>query len=155
MASPDPPSAAAQGIDTPRLDTPLDRRLGYQLRRASAAVLADLARSLGDLDLKPTEASVLLVIGGDSGITQSEIGRLLAIQRANMAPIAAMLTKRGLVERTRADGRSQGLRLSEAGAATAAEVEQRIDAHEARFLPDLPPQDRAALVALLRRIWSE
>ena len=136
------------------IDNLLDALLGYQLRRASATVLADLAQSLDSLALKPTEASVLLMIAHNPGITQSEVGRILAIKRANMAPIAALLSKRHLVDRIRADGRSQGLELTAAGTALARDVRARIDAHEARFLPDLTLAERNALVDLVRRVWN-
>lgn len=138
----------------PPIGNPLGDLLGYQLRRASAVVVADLAHTLADLVLRPTEASVLLLIGANPGVTQSDIGRELAIKRANMAPIAAMLSDRGLIDRTRPDGRSQGLMLSEAGTTLAIELRRRIDEHEARFLPDLSPRDRAALTALVRRVWT-
>jgi len=140
--------------ETASIDNPLDTLLGYQLRRASAAILADLARALEELELTPTEASVLLLIGHNPGITQSEIGRTLAIQRANMAPIAAMLTERFLLTRTQADGRSQGLLLKRAGVALADRVRAIIAAHEARFLPDLPEEERQSLIGVLRRVWA-
>lgn len=147
----DPPPPAA---DRAVFDNPLDGLLGYQLRRASTAILADLAHSLADLRLRPTEASVVLLIAANPSITQSEIGRILGIQRANMAPIAAMLTERGVIDRSRADGRSHPLRLSEAGRALSGEIHARIATHEARFLRDLPPTERAALVATLRQVWN-
>lgn len=102
----------------------------------------------------PTEASVLLLIGRNPGITQSEIGRILAVQRANMAPLTAMLAHRDLIERTRADGRSQGLMLTPAGKAMAKTLTDRIDAHEARFLPSLSSKERRELIDLVRRIWA-
>jgi DNA-binding MarR family transcriptional regulator len=136
------------------IDNPLDALLGYQLRRASAAILADLAHALEEVALTPTEASVLLLIGYNPGITQSEIGRTLAIQRANMAPIAAMLTERGLLARSQADGRSQGLVLKRAGVALADRVRAIIAAHEAKFLPELSDDERHALIAVLRRVWG-
>lgn len=146
-------------FDCPSADdrpvNPLDALLGYQLRRASAAILADFARTLDDLSLRPTEASILILIGRNPGITQSELGRVLGIKRANMAPLAALLSDRALIDRTRPDGRSQGLRLTAAGEAVADDIRQRIVAHEARFLPELTPSDRAALVALVRRIWAD
>lgn len=146
-----------QSLDVPPervLDNPLEARLGYQLRRASAVILADLAAALEDLVIRPTEASVLTLIARNPGITQSEIGRVLAIKRANMAPIAALLGERDLIERSRPDGRSQGLNVTAAGAALACEIDRRIDRHEARFLPDLPAADRRALVTLVRRVWT-
>jgi DNA-binding MarR family transcriptional regulator len=147
------PPAVLKGRSDPDIDNPLDGLLGYQLRRASATILADLARSIEDLGFKPAEASVLLLIGRNPGITQSEIGRTLAIQRANMAPLTAMLTDRDLVERTRADGRSQGLMLTPAGDTMAKTLADRVEAHEARFLPALSPRERRDLIDLVRRIW--
>jgi DNA-binding MarR family transcriptional regulator len=135
------------------VDNPLDALLGYQLHRAAATMMADLAHSIEGLALTRTEASVLLLIAHNPGVTQSEIGRILAIQRANMAPIAAMLTDRGLLKRKRADGRSQGLLLNRAGMALAAELASTIAAHESKFLPDISLSDRQMLVGLLRRVW--
>ena len=139
--------------ETVRFGNPLDSLLGYQLRRASAAILADLSRSLEDLSLRPTEASVILLIDRNPGITQSDLGRILAIKRANMAPIAAALSDRQLIERARTSGRSQGLQLSDAGQQLARDILARIAQHEARFLPSLPQEDRQALVDILRRVW--
>jgi DNA-binding MarR family transcriptional regulator len=134
---------------------PLDDLLGYQLRRASAAMLADLAEALGDFHLRPTEVSVLLLIEANPDITQSEIGRVLGVKRANMAPITATLTERGLIERAQANGRSQALRLSADGAAMAMDARARIHDHEDRFFGKLPDSARAALLPVLRSIWNE
>ncbi len=43
---------------------------GYALRRASAVMQADCTSLLHRLHLRPTEASMLLLIGTNSGITQ-------------------------------------------------------------------------------------
>ena len=148
MATSDPSDASG-------IDNPVDALLGYQLRRASAVMFAALAHALEDVALKPTEGSVLLLIAANAGITQSEIGRTLAIKRANMAPIAALLTDRGLVERMRPDGRAQGLNLSKAGRSLAATVRQRIERHEARFLSGLTAAERETFIALVRRVWND
>jgi len=136
------------------IQNPLERLLGYQLRRASAAMLADLAEALADIGLSVTEMSVLMQIEANSDITQSEIGRILAIKRANMAPMTASLLERGLVAREAADGRSQALRLTDEGRTACAEAGRRIAAHEAKFLSDLVGAERDALIALLSRVWS-
>lgn len=132
---------------------PLQGLLGYQLRRASAAMLADLTETLADLDLRVTEASVLLQVQANLDITQSEIGRILAIKRANMAPMTAGLLDRGLIVRSPADGRSQALRLTLAGETCCRDVRRLIATHEMRFLPDLAASERDALIGLLTRIW--
>jgi len=146
--------AAAPEPSLTRVKNPLDSLLGYQLRRASAVMLADLAETLGDIGLRTTEASVILVIEENPGIIQSDVGRMLGIQRANMAPLAAGLTESGWIVRSRSDGRSQGLRLSEAGLQGAATIRARIQTHEARFAADLSPSARAKLINLLHRLWA-
>ncbi|HEX8389607.1 MAG TPA: MarR family transcriptional regulator [Sphingomonas sp.] len=131
---------------------PLDELLGYQLRRASAVMMADLTRTLGSLELRATEASVVLAISTNPGATQSEIGRLLGIQRANMAPIVAMLMARDLIDRSASDGRSHQLSLSHEGAGLASQVADAIARHEARFLPDLGMRERGLLLEQLRAV---
>jgi hypothetical protein len=85
------------------LHNPLEDLIGYQLRRASLAFMDGMMRSLEVCELKPVEASVLLLIEANPGITQSEIGRALGIQRTNIAPWVAGFDRRGLVHRTRLD----------------------------------------------------
>ena len=131
---------------------PLDALLGYQLRRASAVMMADLAIALAPLDLRPTEASILLAIDANTPATASAIGKLLGIQRANMVPLIAGLAARGAIERDALDGRAQALSLSARGDALATAVRAAIAAHEQRFLPGLAETERAALIAQLRRI---
>ena len=94
---------------------PLEDYPGYALRRASAATMARLARRFAALDLRAAEASVLMVIDANPNITQSEIGRLLDIASANMAPLVSRLADRELVERQPVDGRSHGLALTRYG----------------------------------------
>lgn len=91
------------------LENPLEERLGYQLRRASNAMMTELAGRLETLNLRIVEASVLVLIKANPAITQTEIGRSLGIQRANMVPLIAGLMERGLVNRQAADGRSHAL----------------------------------------------
>lgn len=67
------------------------------------------------LGSNPVEATVLLVIGANPGVIQSEVGRLLGIASVNMALLVARLADRELIERDAVDGRSQGLKLSDAG----------------------------------------
>lgn len=125
---------------------PLAGRVGYQLRRASSLMMADLSQRLGTLKLRPADASVLLAIQANPGITQSQIGRMLGIQRANMAPLAASLQARGAIDGQPVDGRSVGYCLTADGEALADAVLGHIDAHEQRFLSELSPTARKDLI---------
>ena len=125
---------------------PLAGRVGYQLRRASSLMMTDLAQRLSALKLRPADASVLVMIQANPGITQSQIGRILGIQRANMAPLAAGLQSRGAIEGEPVDGRSVGYRVTPSGEALAGAVVRHIEAHEARYLSDLDPKARKSLI---------
>lgn len=127
------------------LTNALESRLGYQLRRASAVMMADLARELSDLELRPAEVTTLLVVAQNPDCSQTEVGQVLGIKRANMVPIISRLMDRGLVARTRIDGRSHALHLTDAGQRLSDEAVARIDSHEARFAELLGADDLATL----------
>lgn len=133
---------------------PLDNLLGYHLRRLSVVVMTDLTESLAPLELKPAEASILLVIASNPGMTQSAVGRVLGILRANMAPLIAALLKRGLIERKAVDGRSQALRLSSAGGAVCRRAQNVVREHEERLFGHLPREASATMVAQIRSLWQ-
>ena len=135
-------------------DNPLEMRVGYQLRRASVAMMADLSKALEPLGLRTVEASILILIGANGGITQTALGRSLDIQRANMVPLTAGLMARGLVEREAADGRSHALRLTGKGRLLAARIDRIMRQHEQRCTRDWTAAQRKAVIALMRTIWE-
>ncbi len=133
---------------------PLTHYPGYLLRRASAASMERLSSRLATLELRPSEASVLLVIHANPHIKQSQIGRLLDIAGANMAPLVGRLGRSGLIERHPVDGRSHGLTLSAAGRACAAKVDRIIKEHEEELLSQIPKAQRTAFISALQSLWK-
>jgi DNA-binding MarR family transcriptional regulator len=134
---------------------PLEQRLGYQLRRASVAMMADLAERLAKLNLRTAEAAILIVVGANPALSQTETGRMLGIQRANMVPLIAGLLRRGLVGKKRVDGRSQALRLTPAGQTLADKAERCMREHEESFLGRVSQAERKLWLARLRGIWGQ
>ncbi|HWI87474.1 MAG TPA: MarR family transcriptional regulator [Sphingomonas sp.] len=133
----------------------LETLIGYHLRRASSLMMSDLAERLAELGLRTTEASILVVLEAETLITQSEIGRRLAIKRANMAPLIAGLTTRALVERTEGAGPSKPLRLSHKGKLLAAKARTAMDEHEAVHFGRLSPAEREMLRSILDSLWRQ
>ena len=131
-------------INDPVKDLP-----GYALRRVSAAFMARLAERLARLDLRPAESTVLLVVAANPGVTQSEVGRLLGIASANMAPLVARLADRELIVREAVDGRSQGLTLSDAGRRMTQKARAIVDDLESDLLERIPAAERAAFLKIL------
>lgn len=136
-----------------RLD-PLENLLGYQLRRASQTLMAGLTKDLSALALSVVEVSVLLVIKAHPGITQSEIGRLLDIRRANMVPLAAKLFAHRLISKESSGGRAISLTLAPQGEEVVRAARRIIARHEARILPELSEPERKQLARWLGAIWS-
>jgi DNA-binding MarR family transcriptional regulator len=142
-----------RGHDRALVPDTLGRLLGYQLRRASSAMMSTLAEDLSPLGLTIVEASVLLVIADHPGWTQSDVGAHLEIHRANMAPMAAKLARRRLVTRERSSGRRAALHVSAQGERVASELRRVLARHDARYAAHLDPHARAQLLAWLRQVW--
>jgi DNA-binding MarR family transcriptional regulator len=133
---------------------PFDSLIGYHLRRLSVLAMNDFTKALAPLALKPADASILFALAARSGSTQSGMGRILGIRRANMAPLIGALLDRGLIERTAVDGRSQSLRLSVSGRALQRRAWKAAALHEEHLFGTLSAETRAALVELLRGLWQ-
>ncbi len=131
------------------LADPMATRLGYQLRRASVLMMADLDTHLAPTGLRPAEVSILLLIGANPGCRQGEVGEMLGIKRSNMVPLIAGLIGKQLVIRARADGRSTALSLTTKGRAMGQSVNRLIDRHEAAFRARLDNQAVTDLLASL------
>jgi len=141
--------------DTDRkLDNPLEHLLGYQIRRASASIMSELSNRFSDLGLTVTEASILQLIERNPDIIQSAIGTALGIKRANSAPLIASLSDKALIERSRADGRSQHLRLTDKGKETVAFILECVHSQEDTLGDGLSAGEKARIIALLSRIWK-
>lgn len=148
---------ARMSIATPesRLNDPVAKRLGYRLRRASTAMMADLGAKMGEeVSLRPVEGTILILVGANPECIQSDLGRMLGIKRANMVPLIAGLMAKGLIEKSPVDGRSFALSLTKAGEAARARVDALMDAHEQQVATLLSTQDRAELFAALALITS-
>jgi DNA-binding MarR family transcriptional regulator len=134
---------------------PLDSLPGYLLRRASAASLAELNQRLMPLQLRHIDASLLLLIDANVDITQSDAGRMLDIQRANMVPLIARLETQGLVSRRQVDGRSQALFLTQVGRDVLNEAQHLVETYEAELTSRVPAEMQAHIVPILRALWGK
>lgn len=116
------------------------------------SAMAGLAKRLDALGLRPTEATVLNAIDANPSSTQSDIGRLLTIARANMAPLVSRLEARDLIERKAVNGRSHGLVLTARGRALAVKVKKTVDDFEQVLLERIPASHRDGFVRGLRSL---
>jgi DNA-binding MarR family transcriptional regulator len=130
----------------------LDGHLGYFLRRAQVFVFQDFIRSLALIDMRPAQYSVLVVIGGNRGLSQSDVAQLLGIERARLVRLLDRLEKRGLTRRLPSphDRRSHVLELTRQGQKVLHRAKALAAAHESRLSQRLGPAHHKLMLEALR-----
>lgn len=116
--------------------------------------MSDLASRFADLDLRISDATVLLVIVSNPGARQSAICKVLDIARANIAPLIARLEERSLIVRKPLDGRSHGLELTHEGEKLTAQVMTIVEEHERSILDKIPENLREPFMLALGHLWQ-
>ncbi len=132
--------------------------LGYVLKRAQLKVFEDFLRCVAPLQLTPAQFSVLLLLDGNPGRTQTEIANTLGILRPNFVSLLDSLESRELCSRVRSanDRRSHILMLTEKGRGVLARAKKLVvSKHEARLNELLGPAGREMLLAMLTKIAEE
>ena len=131
---------------------PLSALPGYLLRRAANAMMAELAARLAALELRISEATVLLLLDARTDLTSADIGKILDIQRANMAPLLARLEGAGLIRREPLDRKSMAILLTDEGRTCRARVDAITRQFENDLLARIPPDHRPHLVPALQAL---
>src|ERR1700681_4188731 len=72
----------------------LNDHLGYFIRRLQVWVFQDFIRTLAPVDIRPAQYSVLVVIAGNPGLSQSDLAACLGIERARLVRLLDKLEKR-------------------------------------------------------------
>jgi DNA-binding MarR family transcriptional regulator len=134
--------------------TALSCHLGYALRQAQGVILADLNHALAQLNLRPRQFAVLVLINQNPGTSQSNVSAALGIQKANFVATIADLENRGLVRRRKseADGRTYSLGLTSRGRSVLLRAEELRALHEARVAAQIGSDGRLQLLTLLHRL---
>lgn len=132
----------------------LDDLVGYNLKRAYLIVREDFRRALGADGLAPRVFSALSLIVQFPNITQSELARMLRIERSGLVAIVDELEARGFLRRNPVPGdrRAQALSPTAAGTGAYGRARAAVRAHEDRLLAHLSHEEREVLVGLLGRI---
>ncbi|KAB2915292.1 MAG: MarR family transcriptional regulator [Hyphomicrobiaceae bacterium] len=150
-----PADAPDSTSEQPRADVgPLSRMIGYALRRAQLAVFDEVIANFAEIDLRPAQFSVLVLLNHRPGLKQSDVAAALGIQRANFVVLFDGLERRGLARRTPApnDRRSYALFLTDAGKAMLGRASELEAKHEARLDALLGEGGRERLLELLERV---
>ena len=130
----------------------LNQHLGYFVRRLQVWIFQDFIRRLASIDISPAQFSVLVVIGANEGLSQSELAATLGIERARLVRLLHRLEQRGLTQRlpSSADGRRHALRLTRAGQTRLRRAKALAAQHEAGLLAKLGAENHRLLLETLR-----
>ena len=127
---------------------------GYNLRRTSQILQADLAKTLEPLGLRMITFAALVLIVDNAGVRQTRLANALAIERSNLVQIVDDLEKRGLIQRTQVptDRRAYALVPTDSGRDVYARALNAVHAHEAALLNNFEASEIATLISLLKRV---
>jgi DNA-binding MarR family transcriptional regulator len=133
---------------------PLDDYIGYWLRRAQVWAVSGFLDTMKDLDLRPTQFSVLIIINENPGIRQTGVCAALGLQKANFVPLLNELQRRGLAVRKAGvpDRRSSALYLTPAGEALLARANQLHARWEGHIAERLGARGQEQLRELLQKL---
>jgi DNA-binding MarR family transcriptional regulator len=128
--------------------------LGYAVRRAQIRVFQDFAEAMAPLGLTPGQLGALLLIEANQGLSQTQLGAALGIDRSSVVPLLDRLEGLDLIRRTShaSDRRTHALALTDTGVATIRRLLPLLEAHEHRISAELSPSERRLLMQLLDRI---
>ena len=136
----DPKKSSSRSLaaaDAPAINFgPLGERLGYVLRRAQVAVFQDFDAIFGAVDIRPVQYSVLTIIEGNPGLSQTRVSDALGIKKTNFVAMLDALEKRHLVGRapTPGDRRTYALFLTADGKTLMRKLHKLASQHEQRII---------------------
>jgi DNA-binding MarR family transcriptional regulator len=152
-------SRAAEPSKAPALqatqdDYVLTEQVGHLLRRAHQRHTAIFQDMIGQAQLTPTQYAALVKIRDLGEVSQNELGRMTAMDPATIQGVVQRLAARALIARRTDpdDRRCTLLSLSDAGRALTERAIERGKAITAATLEPLADAERAAFLALLRKL---
>jgi DNA-binding MarR family transcriptional regulator len=124
---------------------------GYAVRRFQIWIFQDFIRTLGAVDIRPTQYSVMTVIGANPGLSQMAVAKRLGIERARLVHLLDSLEHRDLLSRIRSatDRRSHALHLTARGKTALAQFKRLAAEHERHVAEKIGKANREKLLQIL------
>ncbi|MCA1385258.1 winged helix-turn-helix transcriptional regulator [Bradyrhizobium sp. NBAIM03] len=143
-------AAPRDGADDVGLDA-LVGHAGYAVRRFQIWIFQDFIKTLGEVDIRPTQYSVLTVIGANPGLSQMAVAKRLGIERARLVHLLDSLEQRKLVKRIKSkqDRRSHALHLTAQGETALTKFKRLAAEHERHVEAKIGKENRAQLLRIL------
>jgi DNA-binding MarR family transcriptional regulator len=132
----------------------LEDQVGYWLRRAYQRHMAIFAGIMSDLDLTSMQFAALVKLRELKAVSQTELGRLIGIDRATISGVVARLKRRDLVlyKPDPLDKRSRIIALTPAGESLLADSMRRIGRVTEQTLEPIGAAERDSLRTILQKM---
>jgi DNA-binding MarR family transcriptional regulator len=138
------------GVEAP---TPLASDLCWLLSRASYGLTTELTAALEDVGISPRAHAVLVTAMTDE-LTQSEIARVVGLDKTTMVVTVDELEADGLAERrpSRTDRRARVIAVTELGKRKVREADKVLDRVRSDVLSALQPDERDVFLRALNTL---
>ncbi|OAI16548.1 MarR family transcriptional regulator [Methylomonas lenta] len=125
-----------------------------ELLRTHQTFLSYAARHVHALDLTLPQYDVIITLGNSNGMQTKKLGEETLITKGTLTGVVSRLEDKGLVERlaSKKDGRSQIVRLTEAGRAVYEQTFPEHLRHINQLFNDYAPEEVSKLEADLVRL---
>lgn len=127
---------------------PLDKAVGYALKRAATALRGAMDEALRPLELSVPQYSCLEVLAQRPGLSNAELARAVFVTRQSMNLVLRGLQDRGLVTRatTAPRGRALPSQLTPTGRTQLRVASEAVREAEKRMLRDLSTHEQSRLL---------
>ena len=132
----------------------LEDLIGYNLKRAYVIVQTDFREALGEDGMSGRVFTALSLCVRYPNITQSELARMIGIERSGLVAIVDQLESKNYLRRAAVPGdrRVQALVPTEDGMTAYRKVLQAVREHEARLFTNMSSDEIETLLRLLKKI---
>lgn len=131
--------------------------LGLRLHGANLRNLTSFNERVGRNEISVTMLAILCMLDRLPGLSQSDVARMIKVERMTAGINVKRCVEKGLVVRETVSGdrRRYALHLSPAGRAELRAIRQRIPLHEDRLAQRLSKVERGQLIALLDKVGHD
>ncbi len=139
------------------LGKPNEPLLGLHLHAANLRNLEHFHTRVGLGEITVTMISILCVLYHTPGVSQSDLARIIKVERMTAGVHVQRCVDRGLVsrEKVRGDRRRYALALTPKGRKSIHDIRRRIPIHEGRLSKRLTARERRQLVTLLDKLGHD